>query len=57
VLKSLPPGALDTTRTHTEDGVERIVPLRWFVVDIIQHYAEHLGQMRLTRQLWEAQNA
>ncbi len=22
----------------------------------IEHYAEHIGQMRLTRQLWEARD-
>lgn len=54
VLRRLEPGALDGKRTRTEDGVERTRSLRWFVVDAIEHYAEHLGQMRLTRQLWEA---
>jgi hypothetical protein len=55
VLASLERGALDGTHTKDEAGVEVIRPIRWFIVDIIEHYAEHLGQMRLTRQLWEAQ--
>ncbi len=26
---------------------------RWIILHVIEHYAEHLGQMYLTRQLWE----
>ncbi len=26
---------------------------RWIILHIIEHYAEHLGQMYLTKQLWE----
>ena len=29
---------------------------RWAIVHAIEHYAEHIGQMRLTRQLWEARD-
>ena len=54
VLSHLEPGALDETRRRIEDGIERTRSLRWLVVDTIEHYAEHLGQMRLTRQLWES---
>jgi uncharacterized damage-inducible protein DinB len=28
-------------------------PVRWCILHIIEHDNEHLGQMRLTRQLWE----
>ena len=27
--------------------------VRWCILHVIEHYNEHLGQMRLTRQLWE----
>ena len=54
VLSHLEPGALDETRRRIEDGIERTRSLRWLVVDTIEHYAEHLGQMRLTRQLWQS---
>ncbi len=30
---------------------------RWCILHIIEHYNEHLGQMRLTRQLWENRHA
>jgi uncharacterized damage-inducible protein DinB len=26
---------------------------RWIILHVIEHYSEHLGQMFLTRQLWE----
>ncbi|MCI0475497.1 MAG: DinB family protein, partial [Anaerolineales bacterium] len=31
--------------------------VRWCILHIIEHYNEHLGQMRLTRQLWENRHA
>jgi uncharacterized damage-inducible protein DinB len=27
--------------------------VRWCILHTLEHYNEHLGQMRLTRQLWE----
>lgn len=30
---------------------------RWSILHIIEHYNEHLGQMALTRQLWENRHA
>ncbi len=27
--------------------------VRWCILHVIEHYNEHLGQVRLTRQLWE----
>jgi uncharacterized damage-inducible protein DinB len=27
--------------------------VRWCILHVIEHYNEHVGQMRLTRQLWE----
>lgn len=39
-----------TTRYRTPyDDVSE----RWIVLHVIEHYSEHLGQMFLTRQLWE----
>ncbi len=29
--------------------------VRWSILHMIEHYCEHLAQMRLTRQLWENQ--
>ncbi len=31
--------------------------VRWCILHIIEHYNEHLGQIRLTRQLWENRSA
>jgi len=31
--------------------------MRWCILHVIEHYNEHLGQMRLTRQLWENRRA
>ncbi len=28
--------------------------VRWCLLHIIEHYSEHLGHMRLTRQMWES---
>jgi uncharacterized damage-inducible protein DinB len=32
-------------------------PVRWCILHILSHYNEHMGQMRLTRQLWENRQA
>jgi uncharacterized damage-inducible protein DinB len=31
--------------------------VRWCILHVVEHYNEHLGQMRLTRQLWENRHA
>jgi hypothetical protein len=31
--------------------------VRWCILHVVEHYDEHLGQMRLTRQLWENRHA
>ncbi len=31
--------------------------VRWSILHIVEHYNEHLGQMRLTRQMWENRSA
>ncbi len=43
---------LDAVRQHHQHGA---VTVRWIMLHILQHYSEHLGQMRLTRQLWQNQ--
>ncbi len=47
---------------ESEMGVLRGDPpnahtVRWCILHAIEHYNEHLGQMRLTRQLWENRTA
>ena len=46
-------------RTHTRpdasDAIE--VPAAWALLHAIEHLREHLGQMQLTRQLWDARTA
>ena len=55
VLGGLHDEQLDELRTRTRaNGQQEQFSGRWIVVHTIEHYAEHLGQMRLTRQLWEA---
>jgi len=39
-----------TTRARTPFGD---VSERWIILHVLEHYSEHLGQMYLTRQLWE----
>lgn len=55
VLQPMTAEEMDGSRIIDHNGREREVAVRWFVVHTIDHYAEHLGQMRLTRQLWETQ--
>ena len=54
ILETMTAEEMDADRLVDDNGSEREVAVRWFVVHTIDHYAEHLGQMRLTRQLWEA---
>lgn len=50
VMSALTEDALLTTR-HRESHGE--VTVRWIILHVIEHCSEHLGQMELTRQLWE----
>lgn len=43
---------LETTRQAMRYGEQSV---RWCILHVIEHYNEHLGQMWLTRQLWESQ--
>lgn len=52
---TLTPDLLDAERTRTKNnGMTEALTVRWCIVHTIEHYSEHIGQMRLMRQLWEA---
>ncbi len=44
---------LETTRQAMRYGEQSV---RWCILHVIEHYNEPLGQMWLTRQLWENQS-
>jgi uncharacterized damage-inducible protein DinB len=50
ILARLTLTELETNRAAMRYGEQSI---RWCIVRVIEHYNEHLGQMALTRQLWE----
>jgi len=52
ILARLAAADLDAIRSEP-----RPHSVRWCILHIIEHYNEHLGQMRLTRQLWENRHA
>jgi uncharacterized damage-inducible protein DinB len=49
VLNELTSDALDALKS---DGKQE-ASARWCILHIVEHYNEHIGQMALTRQLWE----
>ena len=50
VLSALTSEDLQTTRNRESHGD---VTVRWVILHVIEHSSEHLGQMELTKQLWE----
>lgn len=50
ILGALTNEDLMTTRHRESHGD---VTVRWIILHVIEHGSEHLGQMELTRQLWE----
>lgn len=50
VLSELTIDDLATTRFREGHGE---VSVRWILLHVIAHLSEHLGQMELTKQLWE----
>ncbi|HZQ10696.1 MAG TPA: DinB family protein [Anaerolineae bacterium] len=50
ILANLTADDLLITRNRPDRGD---VSERWIILHVIRHYSEHLGQMYLTRQLWE----
>ena len=45
---------LATLRTHPLDSNENRVS--WCLAHALEHFARHLGQMEITRQMWEMQD-
>ncbi|MBI5032357.1 MAG: DUF664 domain-containing protein [Chloroflexi bacterium] len=50
ILERLTEAEVDVLR---DDGKKDKFTFRFCILHIIDHYAEHVGQMALTRQLWE----
>lgn len=50
VLLALTDSDLGTTRHCAGHGDKTV---RWIILHVIEHISEHLGQMELTKQLWE----
>ncbi len=52
ILSRLSAADLDATRETSNYGK---ITVRWCILHVLEHYAEHVGQMTLTRQMWEEQ--
>lgn len=52
ILTRLAASDMDALRDAGHYGSRTV---RWSILHMIEHYCEHLAQMRLTRQLWESQ--
>lgn len=52
ILSKLSEQDLSSTRDRESHGT---VSVRWIILHVIEHSCEHLGQMELTKQLWEKQ--
>jgi uncharacterized damage-inducible protein DinB len=50
VLEGLTEADLASTRHRASHGN---VTVRWILLHVIEHSSEHVGQMELTKQLWE----
>ena len=50
IFSSLKADALEENRTWKDQPVS----VRWCILHVIDHMAQHLGHMQLTRQLWLA---
>jgi len=50
VLSSLTEAQLDENRKWQD----QMVSVRWCILHVIEHTAQHIGHMQLTRQLWIA---
>ncbi|MBI3537191.1 MAG: DUF664 domain-containing protein [Chloroflexi bacterium] len=51
ILARLTDAELNASRVTPNYGT---VSARWSVLHMIEHYSEHVGQIQLTRQMWEA---
>lgn len=54
ILATLTAADLEAIRRHDYFGT---ITVCWIILHVIEHYSEHLGQMQLTRQLWENRSA
>jgi uncharacterized damage-inducible protein DinB len=52
ILSRLASADWDATRETKNYGT---ISVRWCVLHLLEHYAEHVGQISLTRQVWEEQ--
>jgi len=52
ILSPLTESQLEEVRKHRD----RTVSVRWAILHVIEHTAQHLGHMQLTRQLWLARS-
>lgn len=53
VLAGLSAADLDSHR----QARDKLVPVRWAILHVVDHTALHLGHMQLTRQLWQGGRA
>jgi hypothetical protein len=54
VLEDLRLGDLLAVRIHPRDGKEHTVA--WCLGHALEHFAQHLGHMQITLQMWDMQN-
>ena len=52
VLSPLKEGQMEEDRKYRD----RTAKVRWIILHVIEHMAQHLGHMQLTRQLWLTRN-
>jgi hypothetical protein len=52
VLSPLKESQMEEDRKYRD----RTAKVRWIILHVIEHMAQHLGHMQLTRQLWLARN-
>jgi hypothetical protein len=52
VLSPLREGQMEEDRKYRD----RTAKVRWIILHVIEHTAQHLGHMQLTRQFWLARN-
>ena len=52
VLSPLKESQMEEDRKYRD----RTAKVRWIILHVIEHTAQHLGHMQLTRQLWLAKN-
>ena len=52
VLSPLTPSQMEEDRKYRD----RTATVRWIILHVIEHTAQHVGHMQLTRQLWMARN-